>query len=299
MFGLGVGETSKIAKVTEDDTGNGPGDWVHSDPGRVGSKVPPFIKPPMKEEDKIKLESCKSAYDFYKLFSPDTYVNNVIYQTKLYCVQSNLNRLLDRISPEAYRCTEAFLLYSGYNRVPKKKMVWETRPDCRNEFIASHVRRDRVDSVLQGLHFSDNTKMNNDSLYEVRPIFKNLNQEGIKWFNREDKYSIGEVMIPYYGRQSSSKQSMLSEPSRYGFKVWSLCTHDGCGVHFEPCFGSQTVVEDQGLGQGPSVVLDLVTKASIPEGSEVFFDNQFTTCSLLERLSKMKLGGTGTVSLNR
>ena len=38
----------------------------------------------------------------------------------------------------------------------------------------------------------------------------------------------------------------------------------------EPYCGGDTQIENKGLGMGPNVILDLVDKANIPIGSEVF-----------------------------
>lgn len=78
-----------------------------------------------------------------------------------------------------------------------------------------------------------------------------------------------------------------------------MCTADGSGVWFEPYCGADTRVEDQGLGQGPNVVLELIEKAGLTAGSELFFDNLFTSFPLLTRLSEMEIAGTGTVRQNR
>jgi hypothetical protein len=51
------------------------------------------------------------------------------------------------------------------------------------------------------------------------------------------------------------------------------------------------MIADRGLGQGPNVVLDLATKAKLPEGSEIFMDNLFTSFPLLEKLSEMGIAG--------
>lgn len=85
----------------------------------------------------------------------------------------------------------------------------------------------------------------------------------------------------------------------YCFKVWALCTSGGAGVWYEPYCGRDTKIDDKGLGQGPNVVLDLVEKAQIGRGSEVFFDNLFTSFPLLDNLSEKGIGGTGTVRQNR
>ncbi len=51
---------------------------------------------------------------------------------------------------------------------------------------------------------------------------------------------------------------------------------------FEPYCGRDTRVEDMGLGQGPNVVLQLLEKASLLPGSELFFDKLFTSFPLLD-----------------
>ena len=45
--------------------------WMKEDQGLVGSMVPQHIKPVLAQVDQ-ELESCKSAYDYYKIFQPDS-----------------------------------------------------------------------------------------------------------------------------------------------------------------------------------------------------------------------------------
>ena len=78
-----------------------------------------------------------------------------------------------------------------------------------------------------------------------------------------------------------------------------MSTADGSGMFFEPYCGRDTRINDQGLGQGPNVVLDLVQKADLAPGSEIFCDNLFTSFPLLEELSNSQIAGTGTVCQNR
>jgi hypothetical protein len=68
---------------------------------------------------------------------------------------------------------------------------------------------------------------------------------------------------------------------------------------FEPYCGADTNISDAGLGQGPNVVLDLCEKANLAPGSEVYFDNLFTSFPLLDKLSEKQIAGTGTVRQNR
>jgi len=271
--------------------------WTPQDPGLVGVNTPEFIKPVMSDENREKLEDLSTAYDYYKLFQSDAFANEVVFQSRLYAVHKGLECNLPHISRDTYRCMEAVLLHSGYHSVPRRKMLWELKQDCHNNLVADNIRRDTMDAMLQCLHFRDNAKIDDDGYFKVRPIFANLNKAG-HWFVDEGQFSVDEVMIPYFGRHSS-KQYIHGKPIRYGYKVWSICTSGGSGVWFEPYCGRDTRVEDMGLGQGPNVVLQLVEKASLLPGSELFFDNLFTSFPLLDNLSARNIAGTGTVRQNR
>jgi hypothetical protein len=251
-------------------------------------------------DDAAELDKLSTAYDYYKLFQSEKWVEEIVFQSKLYAVQENLPQALDIMSVDSYRCVEALLLHSGYHSVPQRRMMWETKADCHNSLVADAIRRREADAVLACLHFRDNMKIepNGDNYYKVRPIFHNLNQASKRWFSSYEKFSVDEVMIPYYGRHSS-KQYIHGKPVKYGFKVWAICTSDGSGVWFEPYCGRHTLIQDGGFGQGPNVVLDLVQKVGLLPGSEVFFDNLFTSFPLLRQLSEMGLAGTGTVRQNR
>ncbi len=55
-------------------------------PYLVGSKIPEYVKPELSEDDKTKLLGLHGAYDFYKVFSPDSWMNEVVNQSRLYAV---------------------------------------------------------------------------------------------------------------------------------------------------------------------------------------------------------------------
>ena len=98
-------------------------------------------------------------------------------------------------------------------------MVWELSGDCHNPFISDNIRCDTFEGVLQCLHFRDNALVDGDSYYKVHPIFNNLNS-GARFFlpTLDPKFSVDEVMIPYFGRHST-KQFIRGKPVRYGYKV--------------------------------------------------------------------------------
>jgi hypothetical protein len=64
--------------------------------------TPSFSKPVLTAEDKDILESLTTAYSYYKLFQLDSFVNYVVYQSKLYVVQKNFTKAMDIITCGTY-----------------------------------------------------------------------------------------------------------------------------------------------------------------------------------------------------
>lgn len=193
--------------------------WITTNCGLVGSNIPPFTKPVMPDADRQQLEGLSKAYEFYKLFQPDSFVNEVVVpQSKLYAVQENLKQAGGSMNADNYRCMEAVLLHGGYAPLPRRRMLWENKTDCHNDFIANAIRRDDMDNCLKCLHFRDNQLIDDDGYYKVRPIFENLNTNCLKWCADHQHFSVDEGMVPYFGRHYS-KQYIKGKPIRYGYKV--------------------------------------------------------------------------------
>ncbi len=191
--------------------------WSPLDTGMVGSKVPAYERPILEI-----LDGCKTAYDYYKLYQPATFAEEIVYQSRLYAVQKDIAKS-NLITLDNLRCTEAALLLSGYHSPPRRRMMWEVKGDCYNTLVASNVRRDTVDTILKSLHFRDNTlidKSEPDIYFKVRPIFNNLNKHGhwLRDLSLTGRFSCDEVMIPYFGRHST-KQYIVNKPVRFGYKV--------------------------------------------------------------------------------
>ena len=67
---------------------------------------------------------------------------------------------------------------------------------------------------------------------------------------------------------------------------------DRAGLWFEPYCGRNTRGVDQNMGQGPNIVVDLVEKARLVKGSEVYVDNLFTSFPLMREMSTREIGIT-------
>ncbi len=78
-------------------------------PNLVGTKIPAFEKPELSEDDKMKLQGLQGAYDFYKVFSPDGWMNEVVNQSRLYAVQKGHNKHLPMLTKDKIRYREKII----------------------------------------------------------------------------------------------------------------------------------------------------------------------------------------------
>jgi hypothetical protein len=77
--------------------------WSKVNPYLVGTKIPDYVKPELSEDDKEKLQGLRGAYDFYKVFSPDSWMNEVVYQSRLYAVQKGHTKQLPMLTKDKIR----------------------------------------------------------------------------------------------------------------------------------------------------------------------------------------------------
>lgn len=73
------------------------------------------------------------------------------------------------------------MLHSGYAPLPRRRMLWESKVDCRNPMVVEAIRRDDMDAVLSNLHFRDNTGLTEDRFYKV-PSYK------VTYIYKKDKF---------------------------------------------------------------------------------------------------------------
>lgn len=114
----------------------------------------------------------------------------------------------------------AILIFSGYNRLPTRRLYWPGDYDVQNQSIINAMRRDTFDQIMRCIHFNENMALTEDRFYKVRPIIDHLNKT-IKIANSTEFTSIDEIMIPYYGRHCD-KQYMRGKPdlaTSYGVLV--------------------------------------------------------------------------------
>ena len=64
--------------------------------------------------------------------------------------------------------SQGVMLMSGYNKLPERGMYWTDSPDVFNKLVSDNIRRDTFEAVLESIHFTDNTQLDeNDRFAKV------------------------------------------------------------------------------------------------------------------------------------
>ena len=206
-------------------------------------------------------------------------------QTNLYAAQHGKESL--NVQEEEMATVIVILLMSGYCRVLQRDLYWSDSPDTHNDAVCRAMSRNRFREIFANLHLADNSDINDDRYYKVRQLFEHLNST-FKQFFTVVHYSIDESIIPYFGKHGT-KQFICGKPIRFGFKLWCITSSEGFLFHSEFYCGSDTKLKETCLGHGGDVVLGLIEKCQLVEGTTVTFDNLFTSLPLWTSLLVLEL----------
>jgi hypothetical protein len=259
-------------------------------------KIPDFCSVQSPTAEDLFRETVKCPLDALQIFLNCDFIDHVVLETNRYASQHLFHNL---------SCTRneiltliGVMLLTGYHTLPSKRLYWKSEPDLSCPLVTEAMRRNRFDSILRYLHLANNSENSGeDRMYKIRPIFNHLNSS-FKVIQSGSAMSIDESIIPYFGRHGC-KQFIRGKPIRFGYKLWVAADPSGYIYHAEPYCGSSTRLTNTSLGQGADVVLGLMEYVQPLPGTRLYFDNLFTSVGLLEKLTSMQIGGTGTLRENR
>ncbi|KAF2902633.1 hypothetical protein ILUMI_03555 [Ignelater luminosus] len=246
----------------------------------------------------ISLGAENHSLDFFELFMPAQLVLFLVKHTVQYA--GSKNRQLT-VSVEDMYAFLGILYVSGYNVLPRRRMYWEENDDVQNRLISTSMRRKTFEDIFRNLHAADNSVLDpTDRMAKVRPLIVALNRLFMDYAPIEQSISIDESMIPYFGRHGC-KQFIRGKPIRFGFKSWVMATRLGYCLQFN-LYQGRRGNDKQDCGLGESVVYNFADVLQTHFENlkfSLFFDNFFTSVKLLTTLGERRIGGTGTVRVNR
>nr|CAH7714944.1 unnamed protein product [Callosobruchus chinensis] len=183
----------------------------------------------------------------------------------------------------------------------------DQRADLRNQMVYEAMRRDRFDIIMRYLHCADNNDLDKqDKMAKLRPFMELLKLRFKNHFIPEREIDYDESMIEYFGRHGC-KQFIRGKPIRFGYKAWCINTKSDYLINFEILVYQGNIpgvkTGDQKLvGKASAPLLKFIAELS----SEIrllpfrfYFDNLFTSMSLLMYLDSCGYSATGTMPENR
>ena len=106
---------------------------------------------------------------------------------------------------------------------------------------------------------------------------------------------IDESMVPYCGVHSA-KPYVKGKPVRFGYKLWMLCSSNEYPYNLEIYCGKD---ESRTNPLGTHVVEKMLSPVTNPSQHVVFFDNFFTSHTLLTNLAGENVWACGAIRDNR
>lgn len=206
-----------------------------------------------------------------------------------------------QISPDELSAFLGINILMGINQLPSMKDYWSVEEGLGNPLIQKAMTRTRFLEILKNVHFADNLQElpkdseSYDRAWKLRPLFIHLQTHFLKTLQPESHQSVDEHMCKFKGK-SLMRQYMKNKPIKWGFKFWFRCgSKSGYLYEFDMYLGKKAKTE---FGLGESVVLSLCESLK-NANCYVFFDNFFTSPTLVAKLLNDGIYGTGTVRANR
>lgn len=280
-------EATQVKKIDSNDLSWTNGDLCESQARSFSVSLPLNYKP--------------SPVDCFEKFIDNDIIDLLFQETTNYSLQKNQPNV--KITKSEIRCFIGILFLSGYNQLPGKCFYWKSSSDVRNNLVYEAMRRERFKQIMRYIHCANNLNIDvNDKFYKVRPFMDKLKQKCLQNFEPEACLAFDESMIKYYGRHSC-KQFIKGKPIRFGYKSWCLNTTQGYLVNFDFYQGKNPKKKDvyeAAFGKCAAPLVSMIDELPVQNlPYKFYFDNLFTSLSLLSHLKNRGFHATGTIRENR
>ena len=208
-----------------------------------------------------------------------------------------------RATPQEIKALIGIHIEIGSIPFPNMRLYWSKAR--RHKLIADAMTLNRFSMLRNNLYLVDNPQGNErveDKFWKVRPILNQFSNVLVQELpDPEKRLCIDEQMIPFKGILGL-KQYMKGKPNPWGIKVFFLCGESGMPYNFLACQGKTTKLSEKynHFDFSGSVVMSLTEdRVKAHRNYRLFFDNYFTSLSLIQELYTKGIYCTGTVRANR
>lgn len=249
----------------------------------------PCAKPP---------DEIHTPLEYFKNFITDDMLLLLMEQTNLYSVQKSNHLRNVNTTVKELEILIGLYLRMGLCQMPGNRAYWEN--DTRCPMVADNMSRNRFQTLLGSLHFTDNTDLLHrdaeDKCWKIRPWLEMFRKQCLD-IVPEEYNSVDEQMVPFKGTHSPIRQYVKGKPHPWGLKIWARCSSSGMlhdFVVYQGGTGKKTL-----LGIGGDVVVKLCETLPAEQNYKVFADNFFSSAPLVLTLLQRQIYFVGTLRGNR
>lgn len=278
------------AEVEEEEVGA----WNSSEPDAV-IRVPKIWDP--QHSANLPVTPCEA----FALYFDEAIMQTLVTETNRFAKQKG-RRLWKELTIDELRAYFGILLLMSTNPRHQMYLYWSSDSFFNCPEISKVMSFRRFQAIMNCLHLTDLTKEKKkgeegyDRLGRVRPLILALNESFKRQYTPSAHQAIDESMIRFKGR-SSLKQYLPMKPIKRGYKVWCRAdSQTGYLIEFQ-VYEGKGADRPANVGLGEHVVLSLID--GVEAGTQLYFDNFFTSTRLMEALKEKNILAAGTVRPNR
>ena len=249
------------------------------------------------------IRELETPLQFFKFLFPDSIIKYITEQTNIYALQCRPYRPAHIKQFEI----EQFIgisIYTSIIQLPATRQYWNV--NIGHTLVNSVMNCNRFEEIKRFLHFNNNDeiiergKPGHDKLFKIRPVLTLLRERMLQ-VPKEEFLAVDEQIIPTKAR-TQLKQYNPKKPLKWGYKNFVLSGISGFCYDFDLFAGAQSNIILPGmpnLGMSSNVVVRLSETIPKHVNYKIFFDNWFSSVSLMMYLTQQGILPLGTVRLNR
>ena len=240
-----------------------------------------------------------SCYQLWREFFTDEMMELIKEQTNIFANRDK-GDIKFMVEKDELSIFLGILIHSGYKSYPQERTYWSNKEGLGCDLVSKSMSRNRFQTIKSYIHMADNQCLQEgNKVAKISPLYSLLNLSLIKFGVFHSKLSIDESMVPYYGKHSA-KMFIRGKPIRFGYKIWAICGSNGYPYHLQIYQGKEYEKPAQPLGSRViNELVQVVLGCSSPRNHSFFFDNFFTSYTLLCELREKQVMATGTIRDNR
>lgn len=256
---------------------------------------------------KITIPTDFTAWNCLNLFLTNEIIDLIVVETNRNAEQflsknqlTKSSRFVKWVPTEAKEIKKFFglLIWMGLVQMPTLEDYWSQNIRYKTNVAQKTMSRNRFQSILRFLHFSDDEKApNNDKIktYKVRHLINKIVENFQMAMEPEEYLAVDETMIPFRGRIIYRQYTPEKIDKYIGVKLCKLCGTNGYTYNLK-IYGGNSQVNRRGVGC--RIVLDL-SHRYLNVGRTIVTDNYYTSMDLAYELLKNNTHLVGTLRSNR